>query len=153
MYLMNNNKGENMTNQEVLKMLKNKITEHGLAEQGWTWSLNNRKRCLGLCCHGRKEIIISKVFSRIRPSDETLDTVLHEIAHALVGAGHGHDAIWKGMCRKIGANPERLANPSVRPDYKYKCYCPKCGKLETGFHRRPTRTFICPKCESILKIR
>ena len=154
MYLMNNNKGDNMTNQETLKMLNDKMAEHGLINQGWVGSLNNRKRALGVCSFGRKEIKISKAFSNIISSDEILDTILHEIAHALVGPGMGHGRSWRIMCRKIGATPTRLANASVKPEYRYKCYCPNCGELKQyGFHRRPTRKFICSDCGAILEIR
>ena len=30
------------------------------------------------------------------------DTLLHEIAHAIVGPGHGHDAVWQTAARRIG---------------------------------------------------
>lgn len=35
------------------------------------------------------------------------DTILHEIAHALVGPNHCHDLVWKAKCLEIGATPRR----------------------------------------------
>jgi hypothetical protein len=40
-------------------------------------------------------------------AEEIVDTILHEIAHALVGPRHGHDTVWKAKCTDIGARPER----------------------------------------------
>ena len=34
--------------------------------------------------------------------DHIRDTILHEIAHALVGPCHGHDAVWRQKAREIG---------------------------------------------------
>jgi len=43
-------------------------------------------------------------FSFEERSDELVrDTLLHEIAHALVGTAHGHDEVWKAKCLEIGA--------------------------------------------------
>lgn len=36
-------------------------------------------------------------------------TVLHEIAHAIVGYQHGHDKVWVTCCKSIGGDGERLA--------------------------------------------
>ena len=40
--------------------------------------------------------------------EEIVDTILHEIAHAIVGSKHGHDAVWKAVARRIGL-PQRPA--------------------------------------------
>ena len=37
------------------------------------------------------------------------DTILHEIAHAIVGPGHGHDAVWQTAERRIGCTPKRCS--------------------------------------------
>ena len=42
------------------------------------------------------------------------DTVRHEYAHAAVyllhpGENHGHDRVWRDMCRLVGCDPKRLA--------------------------------------------
>lgn len=40
-------------------------------------------------------------------------TVLHEVAHAIVGASHNHDEVWVNCCKSIGGNSRRLARPNV----------------------------------------
>ena len=38
---------------------------------------------------------------------EITDTLLHEIAHAIVGVRHQHDAVWRTKAREIGCTAER----------------------------------------------
>ena len=40
---------------------------------------------------------------------EIRDTLLHEIAHAIVGPGHGHDALWQTAARRIGCTEKRCS--------------------------------------------
>lgn len=37
------------------------------------------------------------------------DTVLHEIAHAIVGNKHHHDKVWRDCAQRIGCTGSRLA--------------------------------------------
>ena len=74
------------------------------------------------------------------------DTVRHEYAHAAVyllhpGEKHGHDAVWRDMCRRVGCDPSRLA-PSEgraaelrRAQAKYIIRCQGCGG-ESRYVRR-----------------
>lgn len=38
--------------------------------------------------------------------EDIKDTVLHEIAHAIVGGKHHHNNVWKACCNKIGCKPQ-----------------------------------------------
>ncbi len=73
------------------------------------------------------------------------DTVRHEYAHAAVwlshpGERHGHDEVWKAVCRKIGCTPKSMAPPSEelertrRERAKYLVRCRSCG-AETYYLR------------------
>lgn len=108
---------------------------HGLPEWGFGFNYNLRRA--GVCFFpllgqpGRIELSIHYVtrnsFQHVR------DTLLHEIAHALVGVGHGHDEIWKAKCREIGAKPLVGYGADIKmPDGKWQATCPKCHKV---FHR------------------
>lgn len=33
-----------------------------------------------------------------------MDTVAHEVAHALVGPAHGHDAVWRRKAVELGGS-------------------------------------------------
>ncbi len=74
------------------------------------------------------------------------DTVRHEYAHAAVyllypGEKHGHDAVWRSMCRRVGCSPQRLAPEEGkaadlrREQVRYIIRCQCCGS-ESRYMRR-----------------
>jgi SprT protein len=69
---------------------------------------------------------------------EIRDTILHEIAHALVGPNVGHGLRWRLKCVEIGAKPERLAGEeavsTAKPNYVIECSA--CGKRWERFRLR-----------------
>jgi hypothetical protein len=93
------------------------MAEHGLVEQGWSLTLDiNAGRLYGQCRWRDKRIRLNPDFVRRNGLANVRDLILHEIAHALVGPGHGHDKAFYAMCRRIGARPERCHTmPHVRP--------------------------------------
>ncbi|QPI17937.1 hypothetical protein POP12_145 [Pectobacterium phage POP12] len=79
---------------------------HGLVDNGWKFAINGRMtRALGLCNYSKKTISLSKKFVKVACLDDITDTVLHEIAHALVGYNHGHGSVWQAKAIEIGAIP------------------------------------------------
>ena len=40
----------------------------------------------------------------VKSLDFILDTIRHEIAHALVGPGHGHSIVWQHAAKQVGAD-------------------------------------------------
>lgn len=98
----------------ALDLIQIKLREHGLASLGWTGSLDNALRRFGGCDYRRKHIVLSRHLATINTDEETLDTVLHEIAHALAfeefGEDCGHDARWQAIAARIGARPERTVD-------------------------------------------
>ena len=76
---------------------------------GWKFAWHNKKRVLGTCSHNTKTILLSKTFANGLGEKEILDTILHEIAHALVGSGNGHNAVWKAQARKLGISDSACA--------------------------------------------
>jgi predicted SprT family Zn-dependent metalloprotease len=80
------------------------------------------------------------------------DTILHEIAHALVGAGHGHNHVWKRKCIEIGAKPERCYSSKEveTPKLRYYVICEGCGVEHQRAKRvNPLQRRAC-KCQSHL---
>ncbi|MCD8255840.1 MAG: SprT-like domain-containing protein [Oscillospiraceae bacterium] len=82
------------------------------------------------------EILISALVL----ADDTLylDTVRHEYAHAVValrhpGERHGHDAVWKAVCREVGCTPKATTemNETQRAlrvqKARYLVRCNGCG--------------------------
>jgi predicted SprT family Zn-dependent metalloprotease len=101
---------------------------------------------MGLCVYHRCTIEQSIHFVERNSADEIRDTILHEIAHALVGPGHGHDAVWKRKCVEIGARPERCGDADM-PAGSWQSRCGHCGK-DFHRHKRPKRArgWFCRDC-------
>ena len=74
------------------------------------------------------------------------DTVRHEYAHAVVwlrhpGEDHGHDDLWKAVCREVGCTPKSTAAPTPAQKAqresraRYRVRCESCGR-ESFYYRR-----------------
>jgi len=91
----------NLRDVEILTV--EKMQEHGLHDWEFKWHSSIRR--FGTCHYYKKRISLSKQLCEANEIGPVLDTVLHEIAHALVGKGHSHDEVWQAKCREIGAAP------------------------------------------------
>lgn len=126
-------------------LAKSLMNEHGLYT--WKFAWINRKTAFGLCNYSTKTISLSRHLVTINDMPRVKNTILHEIAHALA-PGHGHGRVWKNMCVKIGARPERCYNEqnTVTPEAKYHLVCRECD-FKASRHRKPTvQNYMCPKC-------
>jgi predicted SprT family Zn-dependent metalloprotease len=119
---------------------------HGLEEKGWRFKFDNAKRRFGLCSGRRKVISLSRYLVELNDGEEVRDTILHEIAHALV-PGDGHGPKWKAVAKGIGAKPQRCYDSArvASPEGKIVGTCPRCGK-ETRRFKRPTVLRACGRC-------
>ena len=142
----NNNRSSNTMNKliEIRKFAAEQMEKWGLIEENWTFVWDNRAvRRYGQCRYRQREIGITKKLALINTIEESKDVVLHEIAHALTGRGHGHDHVWKRMCRKVGAKPERCYKSKDRGgsvntiEGKYKLVHKDTGEVYANYHRRP----------------
>lgn len=81
------------------------MTSHGLVAKGWSFTFDNAERRMGVCKYGPKRISISRHYTEHASEFQVLDTILHEIAHALTpGAKHG--LAWKAVASRLGATPK-----------------------------------------------
>jgi hypothetical protein len=94
-----------MTPQQAYEITTVLIAEHGLT--GWSVAFDRAKRRSGLCSFNRKTISLSRYIMAQRPYADTLNTITHEIAHAIVGASHRHDAVWAAKHRQLGGDGKR----------------------------------------------
>jgi predicted SprT family Zn-dependent metalloprotease len=137
---------------ETSNLANSLMAKHNLISQGWVFEFDNAKRRFGVCRFRSKVIGLSKPLVSTNDVTEVTDTILHEIAHALVGCGHGHDYVWKAKCREIGCRPERCYTPQegTRIEGRYQA---TCGGCKTVFHRykvkKSTAKSAC-KCQSHL---
>jgi len=131
---------------EIQKFAQEKLEEWCLAGIGWKFVWDNKATCrYGQCRYYKKEIGITKKLASINTIEESQDVVLHEIAHALTGSGHGHDAVWKRMCIKVGARPERCYSSEENGGTvktikgKWKLINKDTGEVYRHYHRKPRR--------------
>ena len=73
-------------------------------------------RQYGVCCFHADKPTAIRLAAFLKDEPEQLrQTALHEYAHAaaalLTGRRHGHDAVWKSVCLRVGCRPERLSKP------------------------------------------
>lgn len=132
------------------------MDEHGLLEQGWKFELDTTKMRIGSCSHRKKRITVSMWYLEKSSDAEILDTILHEIAHALLPEGvEDHGWEWKDMALRVGATPERLAGEgavsSAKPNYRIKCL--NCGWFVNRFRMRQRNYGSrCPRCHTEVTI-
>ncbi|ABL83305.1 MULTISPECIES: SprT family zinc-dependent metalloprotease [unclassified Nocardioides] len=119
------------------------LDQHGLTT--WTLVLDRAKQRAGVCRHARREIGLSAPLTTLHPEPEVRDTILHEIAHALVGPRRGHDEVWRAAALRIGCSGQRCTDPQlpgVAGDWVGTC---PAGHRITR-HRRPSRPGSCATC-------
>ena len=130
-----------------------KAKEFGLTS--WVLGRDNKKSTLGMCIYHQRKISLSSHFLRGPSCDEKQirNTILHEMAHALVGPEHNHDAVWKKMAIKIGCDG-KVTGTMDRADAPYSLECPKKCFTQTYYRRPKLTNKICAKCGSapILKL-
>jgi predicted SprT family Zn-dependent metalloprotease len=132
-----------MDTRDALLLARGLVAEHGL--RGWTVALDRAKTRAGACHYGKRLITLSGPLTRLHSEDHVRDTILHEIAHALVGARHRHDEVWRKTARRIGCTGERCVPadaPKVAGDWVGTC---PAGH-EVSRHRRPQRLQSCSRC-------
>lgn len=114
---------------------------------GWSFKINKNKRRLGVCKEYAKCIELSEHFILRNPDELIMDTILHEIAHALVGTDHGHNTVWKEMCLKIGCKPKACEDEVLMPEGDWQAQCPGCRSVISRHRKpRPLRGLYCLAC-------
>lgn len=124
------------------------MARHGL--HGWTFGLTNAKRTLGVCKYKEKRIEVAGYYARHSPEESVLDTLRHEIAHALAGPAAGHGPKWKSVAVRLGATPRscETSGRAVVPPGDRRAICPSCEKTYDRY-RRPMRPSGCRcRCEA-----
>ena len=87
--------------ERLAEVAAGRMAEHKLS--GWTFALSGAKRRLGVCKYREKRIEIGAFYALHNSEDAVLDTLLHEIAHALAGPEAGHGPVWQAIAARVGA--------------------------------------------------
>jgi hypothetical protein len=119
---------------EVIASLE--LAKQGL--HGWTFGWGDTKRRLGVCKYRSKRIEIAEYYALHSARASVLDTLLHEIAHAIVGPGIGHGPAWKAAAIRLGATPKACdasTDVVIKPG-DWQATCSAC-KRTVHLYRRP----------------
>ena len=110
-------------------------------EGRWTFRWTRAKREFGHCDYTFRTIALSKPLTELNDEPQVRDVILHEIAHAMAGPDHGHDAVWKAVARDLGAQPTRCYNGDTvaTPPKPWMGYCPTVGCTTIVERHRLTR--------------
>lgn len=135
-----------MTEIEVIGLANRLLAEHNLLPQ-WSFAIGKRKRSVGTCFYRQKRIEFSKHWLTL-PDEQISDTILHEIAHALVGPGHGHGRVWKLKAMELGAIPKSCIHKDLRihaPVSRWMGVCTVC-RNQYNRHKKPSKNLACRAC-------
>ena len=135
-------------------LIKARMEEHGLVALGWRRRLSGAKSQAGSCAYASKTIRISKryLWSSVTTDDAFLNTVLHEIAHALAGNKAGHGPVWREVALRIGCDGKRCLEAGTdfaKPAWLVRCPCGKTSlkrhSVQAGLLKR-----VCSACKGAL---
>lgn len=122
------------------------VKHYGLADKGWTVEFDRAQRRLGQCRYGDKVLSFSKPLIGANDESEVIDTILHEIAHAIAGPTAGHGPAWRKVARELGATPKATSDTAkLTDDHRYEGKCP-CGQTFRKY-RMPRTVRLCGRCE------
>ena len=131
------------TERDAVDRCEELMKAHGLAAKGWVARLDDSRSRAGACDYSKKRILLSRLYVRVVGRSELDDTILHEIAHALVGPHHHHDAVWRAKARAIGCSGDRCHTLRFSPP-RWIVAC-QGGCFSRPAHRR-RRHAVCRRC-------
>ena len=127
----------------VLSLARALMEGHGVG--AWGLEFDRARRRAGQTDHARRRITLSRHLMALYKETEVRETILHEIAHARVGAAHGHDAVWAAEARRIGSSGQRLvAEHAPRIEGRWVGTCPAGHTINRM--RRPAAPMACARC-------
>lgn len=125
----------------VARLARELMAKHQLNQ--WSFQFDNGTK-RGGCCHYATQLLsLSHEFAKRASDEEIRDTILHEIAHALVGKEHRHDEVWRAKALQIGCSGRRCHDLQFTPP-RYIVKCEHNCWVATAERRR--RGVVCTRC-------
>lgn len=139
-----------MSIDDAMSVAQKLLVQHNLVATGWTVGVCKGKRRLGLCNYRQRVIRISRDHIMKGTDEEVLDTIRHEVAHAIAGYGAKHGPIWQRVAIALGASPKPTTRVSYTHNYKYYLNCGMCNKVVQRRLNKVSRTRLiklyCTNC-------
>jgi predicted SprT family Zn-dependent metalloprotease len=136
-----------MDRSDAASLARRLMAEH--LDNTWKFQFDRSKRRFGCCHYSTRTISLSAALVGLNDEPQVRDTILHEIAHALVGHAHGHDRVWRAKALEIGCNGRRCYDAAEvqAVEAAWKGECPSCG-YTIDRHRlsEKARRMACGKC-------
>lgn len=123
------------------------LEKHKLSD--WSFGFDHARQRCGICNYTTRTISLSRHFTRLNDTAAVREVILHEIAHALTGPGHGHGPRWRQTARALGIQPQTCAPESIAmPQPAWAIVCTSCELTLATRHRRSLNlaTRRCPHC-------
>ena len=122
------------------------LKQENLLQKGWNVGFDDAKTHLGICDYRKREIRLSRYFIALNPDEITIDTIRHEVAHALT-PGHKHGEGWKAEARRLGANPaSTCGEEAVLPDGDFHGMCLNCDYISHKYREPKNKYTACSDC-------
>ena len=132
--------------QAIAERARGLMARHALRH--WSFQFDHGTRRAGSCLYETQVISLSYEYAKHDSEQGIRDTILHEIAHALVGKGHHHDALWRAKAIEIGCSGKRLHDVQFTPP-RYIVRCRNDCWVATAERRR--RNCVCKTCRGKLE--
>lgn len=129
---------------EIESLARGLMDSHGLTM--WKLAFDRARRRAGMAVYSTQTISLSRVLLPLYSEIQVRDVILHEIAHALVGPNHHHDAEWARTCEKIGGTPRTRLHHELTADPFWIGTCPAGHTVNR--YRRPSRPASCASCST-----
>ena len=139
---MDNAKPQSLS--EVASLARELMNQHGLGH--WAFQFDHAKKRYGCCWLGKKIISLSAPLVVLNTLEQTKDTILHEIAHALAPIGAHHGPTWVRIAKSIGCNGQPCYSAEVNtPKLRYQSAPCGCGNVHQR-RNRPVGNYKCTRC-------
>ena len=89
----------------------------GLTDKGWTFKWSRSKTATGMArinARGERHILLSSFLTQHAEREDVINTIGHEIAHAIVGVGKRHGPEWRAQMRNMGLSPDRTVEANAQ---------------------------------------
>jgi predicted SprT family Zn-dependent metalloprotease len=125
----------------VARLARELMAKHQLSQ--WSFQFDNSTKRVGCCHYATQLLSLSHEFAKRASDEEIRETILHEIAHALVGKEHGHDDVWRAKAVELGCSGRRCHDLQFTPP-RYIVKCERSCWVTTAERRR--RGAVCTRC-------
>ena len=134
--------------EQLETIARRELAKNGL--HGWTFGLARTKRRLGVCKYRDQRIEVAEYYARSSPEESVLDTLRHEIAHAIAGPAAKHGPRWKAVAIRLGATPrscETSGQAIVEPG-DWRATCRACHKTYHRYRRPMASGVYSCRCQA-----